>query len=121
MTLLFFIIAVIFYTLSQKRVFAESDDWKNKYKQPLQPAPKNWYYKLSGLKYRERFPLSGTLLVSLTDRYHAYQLGFKVFICLTIGINTVVINTLIDSAILFVIFGVVFTVTYRFVNPDKDK
>lgn len=33
-------------------------------------APDNWYYRFYKLKYKEAFPLSATLLVSLTDPWH---------------------------------------------------
>jgi len=36
----------------------------------LLPAPKTWYYKLFDLKYQERFPLSATLFVFVTDAFH---------------------------------------------------
>ena len=36
-------------------------------------APDNWYYRFFKIKYKERFPLSATFLVSITDSYHALQ------------------------------------------------
>jgi len=113
MSWLFFTIAAAFYSLSQKRVFAESDEWKNKYKQPLEPAPSNWYYKLTGLKYKEKFWLSGSLLVFLTDKYHAYQTGFKAFICLSISFYRPIFSWY-DALLYFVLFCVVFSVVFRF-------
>lgn len=112
MSWLFFTIAAAFYSLSQKRVFAESDEWKNKYKQPLEPAPKTKYYKLTGLKYKERFPLSGSLLVAFTDKYHAYQLGFKAFICAAVVTYKPLLGYW-DWLVLFVVFGVVLTLIIR--------
>ena len=47
-----------------------SSSWENKYKNPLTPAPGTWYYKAFNLKYKERFPLSATQLVFLTDAWH---------------------------------------------------
>lgn len=59
--------------------------YRNKYKQvssvrtsggvvqSFVPAPNNWYYRWNHLKYKERFPLSATLLVPLTDVHHAIQ------------------------------------------------
>lgn len=60
--------------------------YKNKYKQvsnvrtsqgviqSFVPAPNNWYYRWNHLKYKERFPLSTTLLVAYTDVHHFAQL-----------------------------------------------
>lgn len=47
--------------------------WKNKYKPGLLSIPKSLYgeyHKLMGLSYAERFPLSGTFFVFLTDKWH---------------------------------------------------
>lgn len=51
----------------------QSDDWRNKYAKPLKTAPQSLYYKLTGLPFRERFLLSGTILCFLTDRFHFCQ------------------------------------------------
>jgi hypothetical protein len=107
-----FIFAVVFYTKSQQEVFKESDDWTNKYRQPLQVAPKNWYTKLFKLKYKERFPLSGSLLVALTDRYHRWQFFFKVLLCVAI-VTYQPLCGLADIAIYFALFGLTFTVVFR--------
>jgi hypothetical protein len=54
-------------------------------------APNNWYYKLIGSKYIERWPTSTWLTVSLTDGYHLMQsvsflcFGGSVSIALHIG------------------------------------
>ena len=50
-----------------------SGSWIDKYKQPLEPAPDSWYYKMYNLKYKERFFLSATLLVVLTDWWHFFS------------------------------------------------
>ena len=51
--------------------------WENKYakdtKGVLIPAPDKPYYRLFRLQYKERFPLSATALVALTDRWHLYK------------------------------------------------
>ena len=107
-----FIFAVVSYSLSQKRVFAESDEWQNKYKKPIERAPKNWYYRLTGVRYKEKFPLSATLLVAFTDRYHAYQTVFKAFLCLSISFYQPIFSYY-DALIYFALFGVVFSVVFR--------
>ena len=53
----------------------ESDDneWTQKYSKPLVYAPRTFYYRLTGLPFKEKFFLSGTILCFLTDRFHFYQ------------------------------------------------
>lgn len=59
------------------RKYTTSRDRRNKYAEDergaLIPAPGGWYYKLFKLKYKERFPLSATALVWLTDRWHMWK------------------------------------------------
>jgi hypothetical protein len=57
--------------------YAAKQDWRNKYAKDSQgaliPAPDRLYYHLFSLTYKERFPLSATALVALTDRWHLYK------------------------------------------------
>lgn len=77
-TLLLYAIAYAFTGLDNEELFhrgyCAADTWKNKYAQDedgqLIPAPDTWYYRAFALKYQEKFPLSATALVSLTDRWH---------------------------------------------------
>ena len=115
MSWLLFTISVVFYTLSQSANFKDSEGWKNKYKQPMTPAPENWYYKLFNLKYREKFPLSGSLLVLFTDKYHFFQFVFKLFICTAITFYKPLFGPW-DALIYFVVFGMCFTIVYRVVR-----
>lgn len=112
MSILFFILATVCYTISQKAQHS-GDTSKNKYKQPLQIAS-GWYSKLFSLKYKERFALSGSLLVALTDKYHAFQSFFKIFLCLSIVLYAPMFQWWLDAIIFWVIFGVVFSLIYRF-------
>jgi len=41
------------------------------------PAPDHWYYKLADLRHQEKFPLSATALVSLTDGWHLAKLIYN--------------------------------------------
>lgn len=107
-----FILSVIFYTLSQKSTFTDSESWKKKYKQPMTPAPSNWYYKLFTLKYRERFPLSGSLLTFVTDKYHFLQFCFKIALALSFGFFHTIINPYFDAAIYWITFGIIFSAVY---------
>jgi hypothetical protein len=105
-----FISTIVFYTLSQVQAFGESDGWKRKYREPFEPAPNTWYYQFFKLKYRERFPLSGSLLVSFTDKYHAFQFGFKASLCASIVLYRPLFWW--DPLVLFALWGVVFTIAY---------
>ena len=57
--------------------FWNNNSWTRKYatddKGFFIPAPKNIYYRFFKIKYKERFPLSATFLVSITDSYHLLQ------------------------------------------------
>jgi len=107
-----FIFSVYFYTKSQEETFDNSDSWENKYQKPLRVAPVNWYYKFFKLKYKERFPLSGSFLVALTDSYHQYQLFFKLFLCTAIVLYQPLFYWW-DALIYFVLWGIVFTLAFR--------
>ncbi|HMG89606.1 MAG TPA: hypothetical protein VK589_06090 [Chryseolinea sp.] len=115
LSLILFALATVFYCMSQKRVFAESDEWRNKYKQPMRPAPNTWYYKMTGLKYKERFPLSGSLLVLFTDWYHHFQFWFKAFLCTSIAFYAPLFGYW-DALLYFVLFGLVFTIVYKLLS-----
>lgn len=112
LSFLCFIVSIIFYTKSQQRAFEDRDSWENKYKKPLQVAPKNWYYRLFKLTYREKFPLSGSFLVALTDNYHRFQMFFKVLMCASIALYRPVLGFW-DGLIYFVVWGITFTLVYK--------
>lgn len=107
-----FIFSIVFYTKSQQELFQENYlDWRRKYKDPLQPAKRNWYTQLFKLKYKERFWLSASFLVAFTDRYHRYQMFFKILICAAIVTYRPLSWT--DWLIYFAAWGVVFTFVFR--------
>lgn len=112
MSLILFVVAVVFYALTQAIMHGRIKDKPgNKYAEPRRPG-KGFYYRLFDIEYQERFPGSATFLVSLTDKYHVLQLAFKLFLCCAI----VTYNSLYgwwDALIYFVSFGIVFTITYR--------
>lgn len=68
--------------------FWGEDSWQNKYKRHdhtfIMVTNQNWYYRLFDIPYIEKFPLSATALVYLTDGYHFMQFCFKIL--LAIGI-----------------------------------
>jgi hypothetical protein len=51
-----------------------------------QAAPNTWYYNFLKIKYKERFPLSATLLVFITDGYHLMQFFFFIFLSISVSI-----------------------------------
>src|SRR5688500_6272487 len=44
-----------------------------KYRTPRKQAPDNWYYRLLKIEYKEKFPLSASALVFVTDGFHLVQ------------------------------------------------
>lgn len=118
MSIFFFVLAVIAYTISQLIMHSKirfkgnywSNDGRSKYKKGLPPAPDNWYYRFFKIKYKERFPGSATLFVSLTDGYHSSQMLFKGFLALTFGGFHFV------TIVIFVMFGIIFTLTYKLLS-----
>jgi hypothetical protein len=105
MNLIFFVLSVICYGVSQlvqhgqfrwmtnDDGFWGHDSYIRKYKlvkgARLSPGV-GWYYKFFKIKYKERFPLSATFLVLATDGYHLCQSLFFFFLSLGIyltGIN----------------------------------
>lgn len=118
-SLILFSVAVVFYTISEAATFGKfkGDFWNNynrKYKQPLEKAPSTWYYKFTVLKYRERFPGSGSILVAFTDGMHLMQLFFKLFLCASVATYSPIFGWW-DAVIWFVTFGLLFTVAYRLI------
>jgi hypothetical protein len=115
-------LAIVFYTCSQLvqhgkfkwskpgfGFFGESSD-RRKYRLPLRPAPSNRYYKTFDIRYKEWFPGSATVFVSFTDAYHFFQALFKICLCLAITSN------LLNALIAWLVFGAVFTLTYKFLS-----
>ena len=80
--------------------FSNIDSWRNKYKN-------------GDPKQGEKFPLSTTVLVSLTDPWHRVQSLFLTTMFALIVSYTVYYSQIVDFLILRVIFGVVFEVAYR--------
>lgn len=122
MNVLYFALAVFFYGVSQSITFGKFrikgdfwENWNRKYKQPLEQAQTTWYYKLAVLKYKERFPGSGTIFVALTDGYHFSQLLFKVSLMLAIVSYRPWLG-IWDAAVYMALFGIIFTATNRIVS-----
>ena len=77
----------------ERSIFANNKwfkpDWKNKYKQPLTPGTKTWYYIwLYKPVYKEKFPYSTTALVFTTDAWHFFQWVFLT--CMQMGYTFII-------------------------------
>lgn len=80
------------------------------------PPKNNAYYRFFKISHLEKFPLSATALVFLTDGYHLAQFAFKLFLILTLVTYEPIFNMVGDFIIYFVGFGVVFSVTYKYLS-----
>jgi len=95
----------------------EYDFWGNnsgrrKYKFPYQPPLDNWYYKLFRLSYREKFPLSATVLVSITDGFHQIQFWMIKFLILAIVFYNPLFSFWWDTGILLAAWALAFNTLY---------
>lgn len=86
-----------------------------------------WYHKFFKIKYKERFPLSATALVSFTDGLHTVQWFMLKFLYLLIAVNFDypmfqflnnwgLSNLIWDFFVSWIIFGTIFTLTYKYFN-----
>ena len=65
---------------NNRQFFNTNKSWQNKWQMPLVKPTKHWYYFGITPKYKERFYLSSTILVFLTDGEHLTQFFKKRFI-----------------------------------------
>lgn len=92
--------------------------WQNDntgYNYDFEHPSDNWYYRFFKIKYKERFPLSATLLVSITDGAHLMQTLFKILFCVSIVTYSMEFSWWI-VLVYFVEWGVVFTLTYKWLS-----
>jgi len=110
----------------------KTDSWKNKYEldtngTPLPTESKNhwWYYGLYKPNYAERFPLSSTALVFLTDDWHKYQFIMYRFLYMAIsfGMNKGIISVIFLSFVVFpILMGISFEFSYtKTITETKPK
>ena len=86
------------------------------------PAPNNWYYNTFEIKYKEKFPLSATALVALTDGYHLMQHIMKPLLVLSIVFyEPIFFSRWLDFGAYGATFGLVFTITYKLLANSKRK
>lgn len=94
-----------------KGEFFNQKAWMNKYKSPLQPAPKNLYYRVVKITYLERWPGSATILVTFTDFIHTSQFVIKLLLVSCIMFYKPMYW--FDPLLFWVAWGILFTVAYR--------
>lgn len=104
----------------------KTKSWKNKWKinkggRRIKEDKKRWYYLWKFTpEYKERFPLSSTALVSLTDGWHLAQSAMLSLITLAIifapGYTAILGLKLWDFIALRVAFGIGFEPLYRFLK-----
>ena len=109
--------------------------WKNKWKLVNDTLITNhvwpWYYfKLYKPDYVERFPLSSTMLVFITDGWHFFQMLMWSFITLAIAVNepikfinnaevSIFWNIILNFIIIRLVTGIGFNIFYEKVLKKK--
>ncbi len=86
--------------------------WEYKWKIPLQPPTKKWYYFGVYPQYEERFPYSSTILVFLTDAWHFFKSLMLFFVMLSIVNYQPLIDPYIDWILYYVAWTGTFTYLY---------
>lgn len=130
LTVLFLILAGIAkgYLDYYADIGIKDEQWPNKWKNINEGWSKKdlkkhhwWYLGLYTPKYhKEKFPLSSTILVAFTDKWHLAQLVMLRFFYLSIS---VIITTNIYLIILysFIIFPIVLGIPFEIVYSNKMK
>lgn len=86
--------------------------WIYKWKYPLAPAPKRWYYFGFQPRHEERFPYSSTIFVGLTDAWHLFKAIMLGCLMIAIVSYTPIFSPLLDIILLYCIFTFAFTIFY---------
>ena len=87
--------------------------WINKYRQPLTLYKKKWYYfGMITPKFKELFPFSTTLFVSLTDGWHLFQKITWSCLIAAIVLYEPVNGQVIDFIVYYAVFTSSFTLWY---------
>jgi hypothetical protein len=95
------------------------DSWKRKYKTwngQLVRSRRTFYYKTFNLKYKERFPLSATLLVFLSDGYHACQ-----FVAIQSLLSVIALQSDYKFVPAIIVLNIVFKVGFGLVYYRMNK
>lgn len=84
--------------------------YERKYAQP-KVLGTSWYYRVAEVRWKEKFPLSSTLLVGLTDGYHFCQLIHLAAISGAVALLTP--DPILWFFAIRIGIGVLFSVTYK--------
>jgi hypothetical protein len=118
-TIIFIFIAAILNAsmdvVSTKWVKSFFNKHLKKYEQFFNPQL-SWRnkWKNGDPKQGERFPLSSTMLVFLTDWWHLAKSSMILSFCISIVFYTTIFG-LIDILIFYIIFGVIFELFYAYI------
>jgi hypothetical protein len=86
--------------------------YTRKYKYPTL-APSNWYYRILGVKYKEKFFGSSWLFVGLTDGFHAFQHIMLLSIIGAMLSLPNLVNTWQEYACVAIILHIIWTLTHQ--------
>ena len=86
--------------------------WKQKWKMPLTKVSKSWYSSIFPTTYQERFPLSSTSLVWLTDAWHMAKALMLACLFVAVTVHETIWSTSVDWLIYYVCFTSTFTLFY---------
>jgi hypothetical protein len=115
-----------------KWFFDKSVSWKAKWKLDKQhnliPATKGdnwWYFGIIKPKYKEKFPLSSTLLVFISDFWHLSQGFFLKFILVGVYIHEPMFgqlwyHQLFEFWLLYILMLVPFELTYSYMKKKSS-
>ena len=115
----FLILAGLFNHLMdrEEELGGKKASWTNKYKlnrfgTPEYTNKRPWYYLgLHKPKYKERFPYSTTILVSLTDLWHLLQFLFHT--CWQIALSVAAKDDIVEILIAFIVVKTIFSISFQ--------
>lgn len=117
MTTVFIILAAASWAILSAAMFYRSptngfwgdDSWKRKYQLDANgvpvTAPKSLYYWAFKITYKERFPLSATVLVFVTDGFHLMQ-----WFCVKFTIAAITLDP-VDYLFYWLVWSAAFQIT----------
>lgn len=102
----------IFAKLKWFAWFKNDLSYQRKYDYP-NPAPKNWYYRILGVKYKEKFFGSTWIFVGLTDGFHTFQ--HAMLLCIIGAMLSLpnYINTWKEYAYVAIVLHLIWTITHQ--------
>jgi hypothetical protein len=102
-----------------KSIFSNRNRFNPKFWNPYESWPNKW--KNGDKKQGEKFFLSSTWLVFLTDSWHLFKMGFLLAIFTSVVLYTPVINIYADLVIITIIWFIGFESTLSVLTSKKNK